>query len=110
MRTALAAGGRYICITPNRLSGPHDISRYFDDVASGLHLKEYSIAELAAAFAAAGFSETQAFVSYRGRILTPPTSFVSPFRAYEWIVTRMPRGLRLKLASPLAAVKVVGTK
>jgi SAM-dependent methyltransferase len=109
VRKALAAGGRYICITPNRLSGPHDISRHFDDVASGLHLKEYSIAELAAAFAAAGFSETQAFISYGGRILSPPID-VSPVRAYEWIVTRMPRGLRLKLASPLAAVKIVGTK
>ncbi len=24
--------GIYICITPNRLNGPHDISRYFDGV------------------------------------------------------------------------------
>ena len=31
----LAPGGRYICITPNRLSGPHDVSRNFDDVATG---------------------------------------------------------------------------
>jgi hypothetical protein len=27
--------GVYVCITPNRLGGPHDISRNFDDVATG---------------------------------------------------------------------------
>jgi SAM-dependent methyltransferase len=36
----LVLGGVYICITPNRLNGPHDISRYFDTVAQGFHLKE----------------------------------------------------------------------
>ena len=38
--------GRYVCITPNKLSGPHDISKYFDDVATGFHLKEYTTREL----------------------------------------------------------------
>ena len=38
----LAPGGVYVCITPNRLNGPHDISGYFADVATGLHLKEYT--------------------------------------------------------------------
>src|SRR6185503_12322595 len=38
---SLAPGGLYICITPNRLSGPHDVSQYFEDVATGFHLKEY---------------------------------------------------------------------
>jgi hypothetical protein len=33
----------YCCVTPNRISGPHDISVYFDSAARGLHLKEYSI-------------------------------------------------------------------
>jgi SAM-dependent methyltransferase len=106
---ALTRGGRYVCITPNRLSGPHDMSRHFGDVASGLHLKEYTIAEVGTAFAAAGFSKTRAFLSYRGRILSPPVS-IYPFRAYEWIVARAPGNLRMKLASPLAAVKIVGTK
>ena len=32
---ALVPGGVYICITPNRLTGPHDISRYFEPVATG---------------------------------------------------------------------------
>ena len=32
---ALKPGAVYVCITPNRLSGPHDISLYFDSVATG---------------------------------------------------------------------------
>ncbi len=43
---SLAVGGCYVFCTPNRLSGPHDVSRYFDDVATGLHLREYSFTEL----------------------------------------------------------------
>jgi SAM-dependent methyltransferase len=42
----LAPGGRLLCITPNRVTGPHDISRHFTERASGLHLSEYSIGEL----------------------------------------------------------------
>ena len=37
---ALKPGGMYICITPNRLCGPHDISRSFDDTPRGFHLRE----------------------------------------------------------------------
>lgn len=52
---ALAPGGVYICVTPNRLTGPHDISRYFDTVATGFHLKEYTCTELIAMFRHVGF-------------------------------------------------------
>jgi SAM-dependent methyltransferase len=52
---ALAPGGVYICVTPNRLTGPHDISRYFDPVATGFHLKEYTCTELLAMFRHVGF-------------------------------------------------------
>ncbi|MEL7038719.1 MAG: class I SAM-dependent methyltransferase [Cyanobacteria bacterium J06592_8] len=56
---ALAPGGIYICITPNRLSGPHDISQYFDEVATGVHLKEYTVTELDKLFIQAGFSSVK---------------------------------------------------
>jgi SAM-dependent methyltransferase len=52
----LAPGGVYVCVTPNRVSGPHDISRHFDDIATGLHLREYSTRELTTLFRRAGFS------------------------------------------------------
>lgn len=32
---ALKKGGRYVCITPHRFSGPHDVSKHFDEVATG---------------------------------------------------------------------------
>ncbi|PPT10426.1 hypothetical protein CKA32_001642 [Geitlerinema sp. FC II] len=54
---ALAPDGIYICITPNRLSGPHDISKYFDKVATGFHLKEYTLTELRSIFLQAGFRD-----------------------------------------------------
>ncbi|MGC9503115.1 class I SAM-dependent methyltransferase [Baaleninema sp.] len=54
---ALAPNGIYICITPNRLSGPHDISKHFDEVATGFHLKEYTVTELREMFLEAGFRQ-----------------------------------------------------
>jgi SAM-dependent methyltransferase len=43
----LKRGGVYVCITPNRLTGPHDISMRFDYEATGLHLQEYDSLSLA---------------------------------------------------------------
>jgi SAM-dependent methyltransferase len=69
---ALASGGTYICVTPSRLTGPHDISRYFDDVATGFHLKEYTSCELIDIFMRAGFrTAQQCFVTRRGPVLMP---------------------------------------
>lgn len=63
---ALAPGGAYVCITPNRLTGPHDISRYFDRVATGFHLKEYAVQELHALFRQAGFARFKAYSGGKG--------------------------------------------
>jgi len=52
---ALKKGGVYICITPHRYAGPHDISRFFERRASGFHLHEYTHAEIVAMFRDAGF-------------------------------------------------------
>jgi len=67
---ALKPGGRYLVITPNRLSGPHDISQAFDPVARGFHLKEYTYRELAALFSQAGFRRVRVFQRLHGRTLT----------------------------------------
>lgn len=42
----LRHGGRYAFDTPNGLTGPYDVSRGFDTVASGFHLKEWTYGEL----------------------------------------------------------------
>ncbi|HEX8615941.1 MAG TPA: methyltransferase domain-containing protein [Thermoanaerobaculia bacterium] len=55
IRRLLAPGGRYVCVTPNRLWGPHDVSRYFSDVPQGLHLREYTHNALLRLLRRAGF-------------------------------------------------------
>lgn len=68
----LCQGGSYICITPNRIYGPHDVSRTFDKKASGLHLKEYSHYELTELFKNAGFANVKLIPG----IARTPTSVV----------------------------------
>ncbi len=72
VRSVLKPGGICLCVTPNRLSGPHDISRSFDEEATGLHLKEYTHAELRELFQRAGFSECHSYAIVRGRNMRLP--------------------------------------
>ena len=65
--TALRPGGRYICITPNRLTGPHDISAAFDEEARGFHLREYTYRELARALRVAGLRQIRVAERPEGR-------------------------------------------
>jgi len=60
--TSLKPGGHYICITPNRLSGPYDISQYFDATASCFHLKEYTVGELYHQFRITGFNNIMVMI------------------------------------------------
>ena len=69
---ALVPGGVYVVATPHRYSGPHDISRLFDDVATGFHLKEYTFGELSQLLHEVGFSKTEALVGFRRRFAALP--------------------------------------
>jgi ubiquinone/menaquinone biosynthesis C-methylase UbiE len=64
---ALVPSGIYICITPNKLTGPHDVSKYFDKIATGLHLKEYTYKEITNLFRKAGFSRVFGLITTRFR-------------------------------------------
>jgi hypothetical protein len=64
---ALRPGGHYICTTPNRLTGPHDISAGFDDEPRGFQLREYTYHELAPAFRQAGFRRVRVLERAHGR-------------------------------------------
>jgi SAM-dependent methyltransferase len=90
----LKPGGIYMCVTPNRLSGPHDISGYFDDVAQGLHLKEYSACELIAALRASGFRS----VDILAKAGTPPVPLWR-VRLIESILGVVPISVRRNLAA-----------
>jgi SAM-dependent methyltransferase len=52
----LAPGGVFVLDTPNRYTGPHDVSAYFSTTPSGTHLKEWTVAELRDELHLAGFS------------------------------------------------------
>jgi SAM-dependent methyltransferase len=108
VHAALKVGGKFICITPNRLSGPWDVSRRFTAVSTGLHLREYTVSDVVDLLGGAGF-EVRLFASYHGFRLLPyvPTGLV---RGFEACLQRLPISVRRLLASPLVAVKVIATK
>src|SRR5919197_4736497 len=78
---ALAPGGSYVCITPNALSGPHDISKFFDASPTGFHLREYTNAELRRLLRAAGFGRVRGFVRLGGRTLVYPLAIPTALEA-----------------------------
>ncbi len=91
---ALRRGGRYICLTPHRLLGPGDISKYFADVPQGFHLREYDNRELRDLLAFTGFRSTEVLASFRSRTTTLP---VAPFAAFETMFERLPIATRHRL-------------
>jgi len=62
----LKPGGCYVLDTPHRYIGPRDISKYFDKVATGFHLKEYTYRELIGILRKAGFSRVEALMKLKG--------------------------------------------
>jgi SAM-dependent methyltransferase len=92
---ALRPGGRYMCLTPNRLLGPSDISMYFEDeVANGFHLREYSNSELDDLFRESGFASVDVFSTLGKRVRTLP---MPPMRVLESAFGALPRPARRRL-------------
>jgi SAM-dependent methyltransferase len=90
----LTPGGVYVCITPSRYTGPHDISKYFSHTPTGFHLKEYTTTELIGMFRAAGFSRFRVFSSRRMPLVVP----ASPVVWMERILDRLPLASRRRVA------------
>ncbi|HEV7858802.1 MAG TPA: methyltransferase domain-containing protein [Pyrinomonadaceae bacterium] len=107
IHTALAPGGVYICLTPNRLSGPHDISRYFDERATGFHLKEYTATELLSIFRTTGFSKVKMLAGARG-IYLPLPSFL--FKLMEGMLVRLPVRLSKSISRSLPLRLILGIR
>ncbi len=104
---ALAPGGVYVCVTPNRLSGPHDVSRYFSDVATGFHLKEYTICELRRLFGSAGFSKVETIIGGRGWYLR--TSAL-PIEIFEKLLATLPPSARRMSAKSFLCTAIIGAR
>jgi SAM-dependent methyltransferase len=112
IHAALAPGGVYVCLTPNRLNGPHDISREFSQEPEGFHLKEYTLTELEALFLATGFRSVAAYARAKNLWFRVP---VRVLRALEALLHRMPDARRRALANRrplrrLLAAALVATK
>ncbi|MCC6792700.1 MAG: class I SAM-dependent methyltransferase [Thermomicrobiales bacterium] len=111
---ALKPGGVYVCITPNRLYGPHDISGDFGDrIATGLHLREYTYRDLIALFEQVGFTDIKGYLDLRGRVVTPFPAVIAT--AVESLLMRLPAAVRARLMHPLPVrallfVRVVAKK
>jgi len=103
----LVPGGRFICVTPNRLSGPWDVSRRYDEIATGLHLKEYTLSEEVDLLRKVGF-KVSLFASLHGHRISALSE--SPVRLFESLLEVLPRRVRRPSASCLAAVKAMATK
>jgi SAM-dependent methyltransferase len=99
LNRALKLGGAYLCVTPNRLTGPHDISRGFDTIATGFHLREYTNAELIGLFHDCGFQPVKIYSSVRGHTFRIPTR---PLLALEqWLARQPPKRAGAMLRWPL---------
>lgn len=108
---ALISGGTYICITPNRLTGPHDVSKYFDELATGFHLKEYTTLELSNLFRQVGFSRVRAYVGAKGRYLGFPVFLIAFCELVLDKLRRMVKKVTAKtLWLPLPDIRMVGVK
>ena len=103
----LRPGGLYWCRTPNRVTGPHDVSRYFDYAATGFHLHEYDFRSMRRLFTRTGFRRVRFYMTVRG----VKTRF--PYRlaaTAETLVERFPWLANLHKVSHLMDLNVLGYK
>jgi SAM-dependent methyltransferase len=98
VRRLLRPGGRYILRTPERWTGPHDVSRWFSDTPQGFHLREWSYAELADLGRDLGFRRRIALWNAGGHCFRLPLAL---FRGMEAVISRLPRRLRHRLGHRL---------
>ncbi len=105
----LRPGGHYVCTTPNGVTGPHDISMFFDEVATGMHMREYDYRSLRALMLQAGFYPIKFPVVVAGYWLATPPYWL--LHGSERALQRLPARLRRnQLATVLMGITAVATK
>mgnify|MGYP005855348535 CR=1 FL=1 len=104
----LVPRGIYLCITPSRISGPHDVSKYFSSHAEGMHLREYSFSDLRKKLNRAGFRRFKYVIGAKGFFSTVPVGLVELF---ERIVSRLPKRIaKLPVIRTLLSVRILAIK
>jgi ubiquinone/menaquinone biosynthesis C-methylase UbiE len=105
----LRPGGRYVCKTPSGVTGPHDISVFFDDVATGFHMREYDYRSLRALMLKTGFHSVEFPLVISGYWLATPSYRL--LSRIERVLRRLPAGVRHNhLARFLMGITAVATK
>jgi SAM-dependent methyltransferase len=104
---SLAPGGTYVCITPNRLYGPRDVSGYFDEIATGLHLREYSAREVREMLLAVGFERVDFYLGGRGWYVRCPGWIVA---GVEMALEALPAGVRKQIADTALLRALLGVR
>ena len=108
---AVRPGGVYICITPNRVYGPHDVSRGFDEVATGLHLQEYSGREIRKMFLGVGFRKVAFYAGGRGHYIRMPVSVaLLAEAAFEHLPRSVHNRIPVLASSVIFGLNVVATR
>lgn len=103
----LRSGGLYWCRTPNRVTGPHDVSRYFDYSATGFHLREYDFRSILRLFRQTGFRSVQFYMTVRGVKTRLPYPLAATL---ESLVERFPRLANVHRVRRMMDLNVVGYK
>lgn len=101
----LKPGGIFVCVTPNRIFGPHDISKLFDERATGLHLKEYTTHELSGILRTAGFKRVKRFVMAGRKPVVLPQFYL---KTLEGLLDRLSKRTRWALANFLPIKILLG--
>ncbi len=104
---SLAPGAPYICLTPNYLNGPHDVSSYFDQEPTGFHLKEYTTTELATLFRTVGFRKIGVMLSLKVRVVVVPAGFIRPL---EFVLSKLPFRLRNAIGNRQPVEQLLGLR
>ena len=104
---ALKKNGIYVCVTPNKLNGPHDVSMYFDEEAKGLHLKEYTNGELEDLFTRVGFRRIQPYSCLRNHFFPVPIFLVL---LIERFLQALPYAFLIKITQTVLFRELLGLR
>lgn len=101
----LRNGGKYLCITPNKYNGPHDISKYFSDVAKGFHLKEYTYSDISHLLKKVGFEKIELIAFIKGKPFKIPSIICIML---EYILSIISRKNSLRIAKLPLIYNILG--
>lgn len=112
----LCEGGKYVIVTPNRLTGPHDSTReHFPDAKEplGFHLNEMAYWDLVKMLKSVGFKRFSLFVPWGAIDSTGRHVFLLPWvfsTVWEILVKLIPRPLVPRVLKSLLHIRLVAYK